>query len=80
MENTQNNMEGKTMGVVSIVAGVVVLVALLWWLGVFKSSQQAQVSPTPDAEAAAINQDIDSIDVGDLNAEFDAIDRDLLSL
>ncbi len=80
MENTQNNMEGKTMGVISIVAGVVVLGALIWWIKQPQVSQQVNVSPTPDAESASINQNIDSINVGDLNAEFDVIDKDLLGL
>lgn len=80
MENTQNNMDGKIMGVVSIVAGVIVLAALVWWIKQPQVSQQVQVSPTPDAETSSINQDINSINVGDLNAEFDAIDKDLLEL
>ena len=68
------------MGVISIVAGVVVLGALIWWIKQPQVSQQVNVSPTPDAESASINQNIDSINVGDLNAEFDVIDKDLLGL
>ena len=47
-----------------------------------QSPQQVGVSPTPtpDAETAKINQDLDSINVGDLNAEFKAIDTDLRGL
>ena len=80
MENTQNNMEGKTMGIISIVAGVVVLVALIWWIKQPQVSQQVNVSPTPDAESASINQNIDSINVLDLNAELEGIDQDINGL
>lgn len=73
-------MEGKAMGIVSIVAGVIVLTALIWWIKQPQVSQPANVSPTPDAESASINQNIDSINVLDLNAEFEAIDKDLLGL
>ena len=66
--------------VLIVVAGVVVLGALIWWLKGTQTSQQVQTSPTPDAEAAAINRDIDTINVGDLNAEFNAIDKDLQGL
>ena len=63
-----------------IVAGIMVVGALVWWLKQVPVPQQAGVSPTPDAEAAAINQDIDNINVDDLNAEFEAIDKDLQGL
>ena len=85
MENTQNNMENyssdnKNTVWLTVIAGVLVLGALLWWLRGAQFSQQAVTSPTPDAETSAINQDLEGINVGDLNAEFDAIDKDLLGL
>ena len=86
MENTQNNMadyssdDNKKTVLITVVAGVVVLLALVWWMREVSVPPQVQVSPTPDVEAAAINQDINSVDVGDLNSEFDAIDKDLQGL
>lgn len=86
MENTQNNMasypsgDNKKTVLITVVAGLIVLGALVWWLRGASTPQQAQTSPTPDAEAAAINQDIGNINVGDLNAEFEAIDTDLQGL
>lgn len=86
MENTQNNMANYSSGdnkktvLITIVTGIIVLGALVWWMKQAPTSQQVQTSPTPDAEAAAINQDINNIDVGDLNAEFNAIDTDLQGL
>ena len=86
MENTQNNMAeyssggNKKTALITLVAGVVVLVALIWWMKQVQAPQQVVASPTPDAEAAAISQDLDIIDVGDLNAEFNAIDKDLQGL
>ena len=85
MENTQNNIEGnssdskKTVWF-TVVAGVLVLGALVWWLRGTQFSQQAVSSPTPDSETITINQDVDGISVGDLNAEFQAIDADLQGL
>ncbi len=86
MENIPNNMtdypsgDNKKTILITIIAGLVVLGALVWWIRQAPTSQQVQTSPTPDVEAAAINQDVDSIDVGDLNAEFEAIDKDLQGL
>lgn len=72
--------DNKKTVLVTIVAGLLVLGALMWWLKGAQTPQQAVVSPTPDAEAAAISQDVDNINVGDLNAEFDAIDADIQGL
>jgi len=80
MENIQNNTENKKTILVTIVIGILVLSALVWWARGTSVPQQAKVSPTPDAETAAINQDIDSINVEDLNAELDAIDKNLQGL
>ncbi|MEK7121878.1 MAG: hypothetical protein AAB857_04200 [Patescibacteria group bacterium] len=82
MENVQNNTDNKKTVLITVVAGVLVLGALVWWMKEAQAPQQVGVSPTPtpDVEAAAINQGIDSINVGDLNTEFDAIDKDLQGL
>lgn len=90
MENTQNNLnniadrslgDNKKTVLVTIIAGLAVLGALIWWMRQAPTPQQAGTSsPTPDAEAAAINQGVDSVNVGDLNAEFEAIDKDLQGL
>lgn len=80
MENIQNNMKNKKTVLITIVVGVVVLGALWWWMKQVQAPQQVGVSPTPDTETAAINQDVDSVNVRDLNAEFDAIDKDLQGL
>lgn len=82
MENIQNNSENKKTILVTVVAGIVVLAALVWWVKQAQAPEQIQVSPmpTPDAETTSINQDVDSINVGDLNTEFDAIDKDLKGL
>mgnify|MGYP001575083164 CR=1 FL=1 len=88
MENRQNNMveyESKDNNkkiLLTILAGVVVLGGLIWWVRQAQNPQQILVSPTPtsDAEAAAINADVDAISVDDLNAELDAIDKDLQGL
>ena len=86
MENTQNNItghpsgDGKKTALITIIVGAIILGALVWWMKQAQAPQQVGVSPTSDAEAAAISQDVDSINVGDLNAEFEAIDKDLQSL
>lgn len=87
MENTQNNMTEHSSGdkktvLITVIAGLVVLGVLIWWMRQSQSPQQTGVSPTPisDTESAAINQDLDNINISDLNAEFDAIDQDLQGL
>jgi hypothetical protein len=86
MENTQNNLAGYSSGNnkkivwTTIVMGIVALGALMWWLKQVPTSQQVQASPTPDAEAAAINQSVDSVNVEDLNAELNAIDTNIQGL
>ncbi len=84
----QNNMTGysssdsKKTVLITIVAGVAVLGALIWWVNGVQTPQQVQINPTstPDTETASINQDVDNISVEDLNAEFYAIDKDLQGL
>lgn len=67
---------------ITVIAGLVVLGVLMWWMRQPQAPQQTVVSPTPilDDESAAINQDIDNINVDDLNDEFNAIDADLQGL
>lgn len=67
---------------ITIVVGIAVLGFLVWWMNQAQAPQGVGVSPTftPDAEAAAINKDASGVDVGDLNAEFDVIDKDLQEL
>ena len=72
--------DSKKTVLITVVAGIVVLVALIWWMKQVQVPQPVVVSPTPDAETAAIGQDVNSVDVGDLNAEFNAIDADLQGL
>lgn len=83
MENTQN--EDKKTILITIIAGVLVLGGLVWWMNqteIKNTSQQAKISstPTPDVESSTINQEVDSIGVGSLNAEFEAIDKNLQEL
>lgn len=59
---------------------MIVLSAWVWWVKQVQAPQEAQTSLTPDAETASINQELDSISSVDLNAEFDAIDKDLQGL
>ncbi len=72
--------DNKKTVLITVIAGALVLGALVWWMRGASTLQQVQTSPTPDAEAAAISQDLNNIDVGDLNAEFEAIDKDLQGL
>ncbi len=72
--------DNKKTILITVIAGLAVVVVLIWWLRKAPTPQQIGVSPTPDAEAAAINQGVDNIDVGDLNAELKAIDESLQGL
>lgn len=79
---TEHSSGDKKTVFITVIAGLVVLGVLIWWMRQPQAPQQTGVSPTPilDDESAAINQDIDSIDVGSLNEEFNAIDADLQGL
>lgn len=80
IENTQKIGDSKKTVLITVVAGVVVLIALIWWMKQAQAPQQAQISPTPDPEAASINQEIETINVSNLNAELEAIDNELQGL
>ena len=77
-----SSSDNKKTVLITVMSGVIVLGVLVWWMRQPQAPQQAGVSPTPvsDTESAAINQDLEGIDVGDLNAEFNAIDSDLQGL
>jgi len=79
IENTQNKRDSKKF-VLTTVAGIVVFSALMWWVKQAQTPQQVQVSPTPDPEVASINQEIETINTGNLNAELEAIDKELEGL
>lgn len=86
IENTQNNMpvyssdNSKKTVLITVVAGVIVLVALIWWVRQAQIPQQVQASPSPDPEVASINQEIETINVSNLNAELEVIDKELEGL
>ncbi|MEX2052930.1 MAG: hypothetical protein WD898_01745 [Candidatus Paceibacterota bacterium] len=65
-----------------LIVAVVVLVGLWFWLK--DSKQEAGLQPTPtesvDPEVQEVILEVDNIDIGDLDAEFDSIDQDLDSL
>lgn len=74
--------DNKKTVLITVMAGVIVLGILVWWMRQPQVSQQTEISPIPasDVESAAIEKDLNGIDVGDLNAEFNAIDTDLQGL
>lgn len=89
-QNIEPNIEPKSKKyfVVLIIGVVVILVGLGIWY--WQSQEEEIVAPSaaiPTAPAtvkedstSAINQELNSIDVGDLDKEFQAIDSDLNSL
>lgn len=79
---TNYSSGNKKTVLITIVAGIAVLGFLIWWVKQPQVYKEVGVSPTPtpDVESATINQDIDSVNILDLNAEFDAIDKDLQGL
>ncbi len=80
MENTQNNRDSKESVLTTIVAGIIVLGALILWMRQTQAPQQVLTSPTPDSEAASISQEIETLNVNNLNAELEAIDKELEGL
>ena len=75
----------KKLPVILAVAGVVVVIGLIWWWTGQKSANDKVMAPTvtpegQSAETVDINADLNDINAGDLDAEFNQIDQDLNGL
>ncbi|OGN05368.1 MAG: hypothetical protein A2746_00630 [Candidatus Yanofskybacteria bacterium RIFCSPHIGHO2_01_FULL_44_22] len=75
----------KKLPVILAVAGVIVAAGLVWWWLGGKEVGQKAIAPTAtpegqSAETADINADLNEINAGDLDAEFNQVDQDLNSL
>ncbi|OGE26499.1 hypothetical protein A3B42_04175 [Candidatus Daviesbacteria bacterium RIFCSPLOWO2_01_FULL_38_10] len=77
---TPTPVKGKTMW---LIVGLVVVLLIIGGIYLLQSrqkvSQSSKVSPSPVA-TDNLEQDLNSVDVGDLETEFDAVDQDLQSL
>ena len=74
--------DNKNKAIAIIIIVLVVLIGLWLWnskKNVYAPSPTGQVTPPID-DNAQITQDLDSIDLGDLEGDFQAIDQDLNSL
>ncbi len=81
MENMQNNMpENKKTGLITIIAGVVVLGILVWWMMMTsKSPESIGTSPTPVVDQNAdINKDLNNINLQ--TPDFNSIDENIKGL
>jgi FtsZ-interacting cell division protein ZipA len=71
-----------------IIILAIIIVAILvwyWWSSSSSAPQQQETSPTvqnpaPNDTTSAINKELEGIDLGDLDREFQNIDSDLNSL
>lgn len=75
----------KKLPVILAVAGVIIAAGLVWWWMGGKSADNKAMAPTatPNAqsqETVDINNDLNDINAGDLDAEFNQIDQDLNNL
>ncbi len=59
---------------------LLLVVAALIALGVWYWSSTEQVSPLPEDSTAAISQDLDGVDLGDLEGEFQDVEAALGTL
>ena len=72
--------------IIVIIFSVVVLALLIWLLVVNKqptfqpSAENNDLTAPANDSAAAIDRDLQGIDIGDLEQEFQGIDQDLNSL
>lgn len=91
-QNPNMDSESKNIGagdkklpVILAVAGVIIAAGLVWWwIGGREAGNKAMApTATPGAqsqETADINKDLNDINAGDLDAEFNQIDQDLNGL
>lgn len=59
---------------------VVVVLAFVWWWFSRPDIQSPALTPEAALGLEQINQDLDELDIGDLDKEFDQIDQDLDTL
>lgn len=84
--NLNPNPGNKKSLVIIIIGAIVVLAALGIWYwkiqtpSVPEKTSAPQQSVKKEDSTSAIDQELNSIDIGDLNAEFQTIDTDLNSL
>lgn len=72
--------KGKTMW---LIIGLVIILLVIAGIYLLQSrqkvSQSSKASPSP-AVTDNLEQDLNSVNIGDLESEFDAVDKDLQSL
>lgn len=84
--NLNPNPGNKKSSVIIIIGAIVVLAVLGIWYWkiqtppVSEKTNEPQQSVKKEDSTSAIDQELNSIDIGDLNAEFQTIDSDLNSL
>ena len=84
--------QGKKIFILFAIFVVLVLVGIMWWLFI-KEAPQSQVPLTPaiappsppefaseDDRSAVIEQDLETVDLGNIEGEFKEIDQDLKTL
>ena len=81
--NPVENHMSKKPSLVLIIVAVAVLALIIWWVNRSPVTKQAVV-PTPTPPAAVVQdelqQEANDLDLGDVNGEFQEVDRDLNSL
>ena len=86
MDTMQNNMmshpsrDSKKMVFMLVAVGSVVVGVLWWWMNRTQDRTGSQATPAPVVQDADITSDLNAVNVGDLNADFNAIDKDINSL
>lgn len=72
-EMSQNHKKKKIL-IAIIVAALLVLAGIWWW----QSSRESVIEQPESIEA--LNEALENLDVGDLDAEFEVIDQELQQL
>lgn len=74
-------MNTKNIIVLIVVVAAAVLLFWMWQQGILPFGQQAEAPETEQGDTTTdIQEQLDAVDLGDLDAEFKDIDRDLESL
>lgn len=71
-------------GLITVV--LIAIVALVWWMmgpGKTQTPQDAEITETPEiteANVSTVEADLNGLDFGDIDAEFESLDADLNNL
>jgi len=66
--------------IIIIIVAIIAILAVLWIFGQAPIAPEIPLDGTQDDTTSAVAEDIENLDLGDIDSEFEVIDQDLESL